>query len=145
MSNDQDQQTPSFTTIDDPYGVELVTRDFMTFGAFSMTDEGLMKNITIGRVTQTVKVSDPFEVIGLCRNPDGLDWGVTIRFRDPDQRLHVHHISSKEIHCNHSKLAKELEHEGLYVAITHRKDLAEYLNKVETTNRITIVNRGGKR
>jgi uncharacterized protein (DUF927 family) len=126
---------------------ELVAHDFMTFGPFAMTDEGLTKNITVGsgkaKIAMTVRVSAPFEVIGYCRNPDSEDWGKTIRFYDADGRLHTRHVADEALHSDPSKLAGEIGSAGLHIDRKYQKEFAEYLNKVAPPNRVTHVDRTG--
>jgi putative DNA primase/helicase len=126
---------------------ELVTHDFMTFGPFAMTDEGLTKGVTIkngkAKITQPVKVAAPFVVIGYCRNPDGEAWGKTIRFRDADGRLHTRHVADITLHSDPSKLAGEIGSGGLHIDRKYQKEFAEYLNKVAPPDRVTHVDRTG--
>jgi uncharacterized protein (DUF927 family) len=122
---------------------ELVTHDFMTFGPFAMTDEGLTKDVTYNKKVINVKVSARFDVVSYCRNPDGEGWGKLIRFHDADGRLHTRHVSDVALHSDPSKLAGEIGSAGLYINRTRQKEFAEYLNGVEPPNRVTHVDRTG--
>jgi hypothetical protein len=122
---------------------ELVAHDFMTFGAFAMTEKGLTKDVTYNKKVINVKVSAPFDVVSYCRNPDGEGWGKLIRFHDADGRPHTRHVSDVALHADPSKLAGEIGSAGLYINRTRQKEFAEYLNGVEPPNRVTHVDRTG--
>ena len=123
---------------------ELAAHDFMTFGAFAMTNEGLTKNVTYrNKVIPGVRVSARFEVVGYCRNPDGEGWGKLIRFHDADGRLHTRHVSDVALHGDPSKLAGEIGDAGLYINRTRQKEFSQYLNEIIPPNRVTLVSRTG--
>ena len=42
---------------------------------------------------EIVNISGPFEILGACRDPLGHSWGKWLRWRDPDGRQHLRHVS----------------------------------------------------
>lgn len=121
---------------------------FVSFGRFVMDEQdGLTKHEVKGgekkpRV-ETVKVSDPFEVLGACRDPNGSEWGKLIRFRDADGRAHDAHVTDAELHGDPATFCAKLANEGLSINRAHQRDLAEYLSSVKVPTRITHVERTG--
>lgn len=129
-------------------GDMLKAETFISFGLFVMDEkEGLTKQQVKGppnkpRV-ETVKVSDPFEVLGACRDPNGSEWGKLICFRDADGRVHFAHVTDAELHGDPATFCAKLAREGLSINRAHQRDLAEYLSSAKVPTRITHVERTG--
>jgi uncharacterized protein (DUF927 family) len=119
----------------------------MTFGPFAMTEDGLTANISTGsgknRGIKTVRVSDPFDVLGCCRDAHGGSWGKMIRFHDADGVVKTHHVAEAMLHGEPATLAGELGSQGLRIDRVQQRAFAEYLNAVEPPGRVTLVNRTG--
>jgi uncharacterized protein (DUF927 family) len=109
-------------------------------------EEGLTKEVA-GRgkvsIPETIWISASFEVLGRCRDPQGLGWGKQLQFRDADHRLHARHVSDAALHGDPAPLCAELASEGLAIHRQRQKEFAEYLSGVALDERITNVGRTG--
>jgi Domain of unknown function (DUF927) len=65
---------------------------YISFGKFTMDADGLHTELKRGRgdnsEIEIVRVSAPFEILGLGRDPHGRAWGRFLRWRDLDGRPH---------------------------------------------------------
>jgi hypothetical protein len=121
---------------------------FISYGPFTMDPtEGLTKQVKLGRGKNSgleqAWISPPFEVLGQCRDPQGRVWGKQIRFRDADGRAHTHHVSDAGLQGEPASLCGELAGDGLQIDRTHQRELAEYLNGVIVSERVTNVGKTG--
>ena len=120
---------------------------FVSWGVFSMDDQGLFTEVTRGRgnaaeVTSEF-VSAPFEILGATRNPHGNEWGKLLRWKDRDQRQHLKHISDATLHGDPSSLCANLADDGLYISRNHQRTLSTYLSGAHVDGRLTLVSRTG--
>ncbi|MBX3518432.1 MAG: DUF927 domain-containing protein [Xanthobacteraceae bacterium] len=117
---------------------------YLSFGNFTMTDDGLYARITRGDDYEEVWISDPFEIIGRARDPHGHGWSRMMRWKDADRRIHHRAIRDEDLHVEVSTLASSLARQGLRITTgSNRRLLADYLNQSEVTNRVTVVSRTG--
>jgi hypothetical protein len=91
---------------------------FVTYGPFTMgATEGLMGH---RKGKNGVIVSDwisaPFEILGACRDPNGRAWGKQLRFRDADNRLHMHHVQDAALHGDPGVICATSASEGLSIS-----------------------------
>jgi uncharacterized protein (DUF927 family) len=120
---------------------------FVSWGTFTMGDEGLFTEVTRGRgnaaeVTSEL-VAAPFEILGATRNPNGNEWGKWLRWNDRDQRQHLKHISDATLHGDPSSLCASLADDGLYISRNQQRALSTYLSGVHVNGRVTLVSRTG--
>ena len=81
--------------------------------------------------------------MGKSRNPKGGDWGLWLRWRDGDGRAHQKLVPFAALHGEAAALCQSLASEGLYIAIAKQRELAVYLNGVDTSGRVTRVESTG--
>jgi len=107
-----------------------------------MTDAGLTVGLS---KRKQVWVSDAFEIIGCVRDPNGEGWGKSIRWYDPDGRVHTYIVRDAVLHESAAVLAGTLAEQGLRVATksTDRAWLATYFNLLKIDRRVIKVNRTG--
>lgn len=119
----------------------------VSFHPYSMNSDGLTVEVVRGRgearTEETVWCSAPFEVIGRARDPLGQGWARWLRWRDPDGRKHEHAVSDAALHGDLGALAADLAGRGLVIARAGRNHLADYLNRVRVSARVTTVFRTG--
>ncbi|WP_428490284.1 DUF927 domain-containing protein [Rhodopila sp.] len=92
-----------------------------------------------------VFVSAPFCIVGETRSVTGEAWGLLLRWRDRDGRLHQWAIPRRLIHRPGNEIAEELEHAGLSCGsngAAHDK-LKRFIGAVEVARRLRCVNRTG--
>jgi putative DNA primase/helicase len=77
------------------------------------------------------------------RNPKGGDWGLWLRWRDGDGRVHQKLIPFAALHGEAAALCQSLASEGLHIQIAKQRDFAIYLNGVDTSGRVTRVESTG--
>ena len=105
---------------------------YVSYGAFDMTADGLAIEMEHGRgdAARTVKSGSrrPFEILGKSRNPQGGDWGLWLRWRDGDGRIHQRLVASAALHGEPAALCQSLASDGLHIERTKQRALADYLN-----------------
>jgi putative DNA primase/helicase len=120
---------------------------YVSFGKFEMDDDGLTYETTRGRrenaKSEVVRVSAPFEILGLARNPDGRGWGKYLRWRDADGRFHDKIVSDEALQGDAAAICAPLAADGLQIVRAQRREFANYLSGVQTATRVTVVHRTG--
>ena len=112
-----------------------------------MTKSGLWLKDATG---QLLRIAQPFEVLGRCRSiPDARgrtnDWGLLIRFRNPDGIEREEIVSAERLHGDLSALCGSLGSAGLDIERDDRRRrlFARYLLGFSTQARVTLVQRAG--
>ena len=120
---------------------------YISFGRFTMDAGGLYTEVKRGRgdnsEVEIVRVSAPFEIIGLGRNPDGRGWGRFLRWRDLDGRLHEKFVGDEVLHGDAAAICAPLAADGLQIVRGQQREFANYLSSAQTTARVTVVHRTG--
>ncbi|TNC12675.1 DUF927 domain-containing protein [Methylobacterium terricola] len=120
---------------------------YTSFHPYTMNSDGLIaeeeKGPSKARSIEEVWCSDPFEVIGLARDPHGIGWSKWLRWNDRDGRRHVYMVADAALHGDVGAVAAELANRGLTVSRNARAHLCNYLNQVRVNARVTTVNRTG--
>jgi putative DNA primase/helicase len=120
---------------------------YISFGKFKMDADGLYAESNRGRgnnsEVETVRVSAPFEVLGLGRNPQGRTWGRFLRWRDLDERPHEKFVADEALQGDPAAICGPLAAEGLQIVRGQQREFANYLSSVQTKDRVTVVNRTG--
>ena len=120
---------------------------YQSYGQFLMTKDGLEIEKAQGRgearATVRHKVAGPFEILGRSRNPGGGDWGLWLRWRDADGRVHQRLVPSAALHGDPASLCQGLASEGLHIERKKQYDLADYLNGADVSGRVTRVETTG--
>ena len=120
---------------------------YVSHGAFTMAADGLEIEMTRGsgkaRAMVQEPVSGPFEILGKSRSPNGGDWGLWLRWRDGDGRVHQRLVSSAALHGDPAALCQSLASEGLHIERKKQRELADYLNGADVLGRVTRVERTG--
>lgn len=92
-----------------------------------------------------VRLSDPFTVEGLARDPDGTGWAVVVSFHDSDGRQHRKVIKRARLAGEPGAVRADLADAGL--RIDPRRSRAErfgaFLAEVEHSRRLTLAERTG--
>jgi putative DNA primase/helicase len=120
---------------------------YISFGKFKMDADGLHTEVRRGRSDNSeieiVRVSAPFEILGLGRNPDGRGWGRFLRWRDLDGRLHEKFVADEGLQGDAAAICAPLAAEGLQIVRGQQREFANYLSGAQTTARVTVVHRTG--
>jgi putative DNA primase/helicase len=120
---------------------------YISYGKYTMDADGLHAEMKTGKgknaETNSVRVSAPFEIIGLGRNSDGRGWGRFLRWRDLDGRPHEKFVSDEVLQGDAAAICASLAAEGLQIVRGQQRELANYLSGAETTARVTTVHRTG--
>jgi uncharacterized protein (DUF927 family) len=116
---------------------------YHSFGAYTMDARGLTVEIEKGRITQTILIAAPFEVLGLCRGPRGEGWGKMLRWRDPDGREHERYVADAETQGDPATLCSRLVDQGLWINRDYQRHFVGYLSKLKLKGRLTVVLRTG--
>lgn len=116
----------------------------MPYG-FTLGGEGLFFTERRGDSEHDVRLSDPFEVLGLARNSDGGDWAVLVRFRDLDGRRKETVIPRARLASEAAAVRAELAAEGLFISPSRGKAdrFAAFLAEVGHSCRWTLAQRTG--
>jgi len=73
----------------------------------------------------------------------GGDWGLWLRWRDGDRRIHGRLVASAALHGDPAVLCQSLASEGLHIERSKQCALADYLNGADVSERVTRVERTG--
>ena len=82
-------------------------------------------------------------ILGRSRNPQGGEWGLWLRWRDGDGRVHRKLIGSAALHGEPSAFCQSLASDGLHIERSRQRDLADYLNGADVSGRVTRVETTG--
>lgn len=120
---------------------------YVSFHPFEMSSDGLTVEVATGRgdkkTVQTIPISAAFEVLGRARDPNGEGWSRYIRWQDDDRRPHIETVADADLHGDVKALCGKLAHKGLRIDRAGGKYLADYLNAVDVSSRVTLVTRTG--
>lgn len=109
---------------------------YISFGRFTMDADGLNTEAKRGRGANSeieiVRVSAPFEIVGLGRDPDGHSWGRFLRWRDPDGRQHEKFVSDEALQGDIATFCAPLAAGGLQIVRAQQREFANYLSSAET-------------
>ncbi len=112
-----------------------------------MDADGLHTEVKLGKgdnaKTEFMRVSAPFEILGLGRNPEGRGWGRFLRWRDADGRQHEKFVSDEALQGDAPAICAPLAAEGLQIVRGQQREFANYLSGTETESRVTLVHRTG--
>lgn len=92
-----------------------------------------------------MRLSDPFEVIGEARDPDGGGWAVVLRFRDRDGKEKEVVVAKSRLASGAAEVRAELAGAGLAVPMTRGKaeKFTVALSEVKCARRLTLVGATG--
>ncbi len=130
-----------------PFNAAAAAPAYISFGRFTMDTDGLHTEIKRGRSdkseTEIARVSAPFEILGLGRDPHGRVWGRFLRWRDLDGRSHEKFVADEALQGDASAICAPLAAEGLQIVRGLQREFANYLSAAQTTGRVTVVHRTG--
>jgi uncharacterized protein (DUF927 family) len=89
------------------------------------------------------RVCDAFEVLGECRDANGMGWGLMLRFNDRDGKSRTHHVNFNTLHSDANAVCADLSCAGLAIEFHRHRELATYLCAVKVEGRLRIVTRPG--
>jgi hypothetical protein len=91
------------------------------------------------------RISDPFLVIGMARNPAGNDWGLLIGFCDPDGRHKEEFVPRNKLAGLGAEIRAQLAAAGLWIATGQgaANRFVEALNSLRTCARVLMVSATG--
>ena len=113
---------------------------------FRFDDDGLWRTETDKEgKPRDVRLSDPFEVLGEARDPEGGGWAVVIRFQDRDGRRKVKVVKRASIAAEAGAVRADLAGDGLFIhpGRGRAEHFAACLAEVAHTRRITLAKRTG--
>jgi putative DNA primase/helicase len=119
----------------------------MSICPFHMTPDGLVMNVIQGKgedATEVpIRIATKFFIIGLARDPSSNEWARWLEFHDRDGVLHRVVVRDADLHGDPGALAANLARQGLRIVTRYRRDFVEYLNLLNSDQRVTIVERTG--
>ena len=117
---------------------------YVSFGRFRMTAEGLFYQ-SEREDASPLWLSAPFEVLAQTRDEYGSDWGLLLRWYDPDGRRHEWAMPREVLAGRGDELWRNLLRNGFTVASStaSRNKLADYLGSVRVETRARSVTRVG--
>jgi len=131
------------------------TPKYVSFGPYKMTEHGLFSEkeievevdaepATNGEDVKAKKktkietkrtwLASAFEVLAKTRDSDGSDWGILLRWKDPDGRQHEWAMPRRSLRGRYDEIWGELLDRGMDIAAAPalRNLLAQYLSSVST-------------
>jgi putative DNA primase/helicase len=127
----------------------------MSFPPFRMTADGLFVEIDKSKdktkdkskeddkSKTEIRICGPFKILGRARDPAGDDWARWICFDDGDGRRHKVAVKDGDLHGDPGALASTLARQGFEIEPRQRRHLIDYLNRLKSEQRVTIVPRSG--
>ncbi len=90
-------------------------------------------------------VAGPFQVVGETNDGAGQEWGVHLRWRDRDGRVHQWIVPKRLVHTEGGAIAAELESRGLHCSHTRsaHEALKGFIGAVRSPRRLRCVDRIG--
>ena len=90
--------------------------------------KGLMATITNGKgedeITEDIRISGVFEILGRVRDPNGEGWARLLRWRDADNVWHSYAVADASLHGDPKTVCSELASRGLEITTSkHRPHL----------------------
>jgi len=73
-------------------------------------------------------VCAPFEIVGICRDPNGKGWGLLLHWKDADRRIHTRAVGREALHNDPSALSATLERDGLKINPSQQRAFRTYLS-----------------
>ena len=122
----------------------IAAEDWRQFGPYSMTDQGLFWIDPEGEKPKLF-LAGSFEVLAQTRDTHSSDWGLLLRWSDPDRRAHEWAMPREVLGGRGDQLWRSLLRNGLTIAssTTNRNKLADYLGSVRVQARARCVKRIG--
>jgi uncharacterized protein (DUF927 family) len=124
-----------------------ISPHYWSFARFEMNRAGLYTTVAKGRgehrVEEEIRISDPFEVIGRVRDPEGNGWAKLLRWKDEDGRSRTYAVADADLHGEPRVICSKLAAMGLRITRGCGGHLADYLNDVNIARRVTTVSRTG--
>jgi uncharacterized protein (DUF927 family) len=117
---------------------------YISFDNYRMSDRGLY--IERDDPDQPmIWLSASFEVLAQTRDVHGCAWGLLLRWRDPDNRVHEYAMPMRALGGSREEIWRELLDQGLRITPSQggRNKLAEYLSTIHVDNRARAVSRIG--
>ncbi len=119
------------------------TGGYVSFDDFEMSENGLWKLPPPDSKLEPVRISDPFKILGLCRDAQNSEWGKLIEFFDPDGNIKQLHVANADLQRDIGVVLAELACLGLTINPACGKQLAVYLANVTINRRVRTVERTG--
>jgi uncharacterized protein (DUF927 family) len=121
---------------------------FVSWGDFRMNPTRGLHNHKVNRKDQESDgtgdwVCAPFEIAGRCRDPKGNGWGLLLRWKDADHRVHTHNVPRSALHSDPSALCGMLDVGGLTINPGQQRAFRTYLSGCNVKQRVTVVDRTG--
>ncbi len=110
---------------------------------FRMDEQGLTADA--GDDAPPLWIAAPFEVMGESRNAAGEGWGLMLRWRDRDRRIHPWPMPARLLMVGPGELEAELVSRGLRIAAegAARMALRKALGEVRAGSRVRLADRAG--
>lgn len=95
--------------------------------------------------TAPTRLSEPFDVLGEARDPEGCGWAVVLRFKDRDGRAHTVPVLRSRLAGGSAEVRAELADAGLVISPAPGKAgrFAVALAEVRSSRRLTLVGATG--
>jgi uncharacterized protein (DUF927 family) len=92
-----------------------------------------------------IRLSGPFGIVGEARDPDGGEWSLVLRFKDPDGRAKQEVVGRSHLAASGGEVRARLSGAGLYISV--RRGEADRFNaalaEVRAPKRLTLVDATG--
>jgi uncharacterized protein (DUF927 family) len=122
----------------------IAAEDWRCFGSYRMTEQGLFW-VDPEYEKPDLFLANAFEVLAQTRDSRGSDWGLLLRWCDPDGRMHEWAMPREVLGGRGDELWRNLLRDGLTIASStaSRNKLADYLGSVQVEARARSVTRIG--
>src|SRR6266446_4954990 len=127
-----------------PGSARITSGDWRCFGSYRMTEQGLFW-VDPQDEKPDLFLASAFEVLAQTRDSRGSDWGLLLRWRDPDGRMHEWAMPREVLGGRGDELWRNLLRDGLTIASStaSRNKLADYRGSVQVEARARSVTRIG--
>lgn len=149
MTLPDDESRPGCCEIETALSSAVIARDPVQWPRdYEMREDGLWfapDEREKGRDGRALRLSGPFEVLATTRGEDGNDWGLLLRWRDPDQRIHHWAMPRAALAGDQAEVWRNLLSGGLFVAngAPQRNRLADALNSLIVRSRALAIGQTG--
>ncbi len=111
---------------------------------FELSDGGLffIEQSRDGRFRRR-RISDAIEILARTRTPDNKDWGLLVKFRDPDGRIKKVILRMRDFNGDAMQVTGVLLGEGLHIEPQGRKHLIEFLQTAQVKKHARVSERCG--
>lgn len=118
--------------------------EYVSVGPYEMSERGLYYHVPGKKDAPPIWLSGPFEVLAQTRDPHSSQWGLLLRWSDPDGRVHEWAMPKEALGGGRDEIWRALLREGLDIKMsTANQYLSAYLAQVRPAGRACGLSRIG--